>query len=401
MTLPKTETTRRKLRAKHLKMLKRCALGGLTTPSGRPVKVCDRWRADLAAFIEDVGAPPDDGFGYWLCRRDHEGDYEPSNVYWARAQDRSRAGKAAKLSDEQVRDFLFLVHDQDEIPRDIAPLFGIKPSTARNLAMGRAHRLEDYPYPKHPPKHWSAKSRKGRTPVIPIKTVRDILDLVHVHRHIPSAVAKRYGVSPSWVEKVARGELRRLPDYPYPAPRRPPPGAGKFPPLPPFPRAKRALRVPRGERRPDAMVLDILRMIHIERRPYQEVADHFGVSRPWVYQVASGARRNVPGFSYPKKMPDLRSRKSPLPLPPAAVPKPYVPCGLPGDVLDAIRSEAGGGTPFTRSEMLEFMSDAMPPPAEGRRDTRRQQVARAVRTLIGAGLVVETDGVIRAVDEMC
>lgn len=53
----------------------------------RGIKVCARW-SDFALFLADVGPRP--SAGHSIERREGDGDYEPSNVVWATAEEQCR-----------------------------------------------------------------------------------------------------------------------------------------------------------------------------------------------------------------------------------------------------------------------------------------------------------------------
>lgn len=76
---------------------------------GRGVKVCDRWRASFAAFLNDVGERP---AGLWLDRTNNLKGYEPGNVEWKTPTEQQRNKRNNHLI--EVRGKLMTVREAHE-----------------------------------------------------------------------------------------------------------------------------------------------------------------------------------------------------------------------------------------------------------------------------------------------
>lgn len=55
---------------------------------GRGIEVCERWRESFTAFIEDMGRRP--SAEHSIERRNNDGNYEPSNCFWATRLEQGR-----------------------------------------------------------------------------------------------------------------------------------------------------------------------------------------------------------------------------------------------------------------------------------------------------------------------
>jgi hypothetical protein len=89
---------------------------------GRGITLCERWKDDYAAFVEDVGQRPE-GARWSIDRIDNSRGYEPGNVRWATDVRQARNSRLTRM----------LTHDGATLPLgDWADRLGMKPGTLRN-----------------------------------------------------------------------------------------------------------------------------------------------------------------------------------------------------------------------------------------------------------------------------
>lgn len=95
---------------------------------GRGIRVCSRWD-DFTNFAADMGDPPSPQ--HQVDRRDNNGDYEPSNCYWANRseQQRNRRPKPLKYFDKVRALYATGQYTQNGLAR----LLGISPSHVNKI----------------------------------------------------------------------------------------------------------------------------------------------------------------------------------------------------------------------------------------------------------------------------
>lgn len=111
---------------------------------GRGIYVCERWRIDFAAFVEDVGVRPP---GKTLDRKDNDGPYEKDNCIWSTPTRQSRNKRNSPM---------FTFDGTNKHRRDWLEITGVKFGTYRSrVAWGwpEAEALGLVPHPKSSLRH--------------------------------------------------------------------------------------------------------------------------------------------------------------------------------------------------------------------------------------------------------
>lgn len=116
-------------------MVARCTNPGDVSWSrygGAGIRVCERWRGDYAAFLEDMGEQPP---GLTIDRINSAGNYEPGNCRWATRLEQGRNRRSVRLNTEAAKVIRHLAA-RGVCQALLARLHGVSTSSANRAALG-------------------------------------------------------------------------------------------------------------------------------------------------------------------------------------------------------------------------------------------------------------------------
>ena len=156
---------------------------GYPAYGARGIVVCERWRESLENFLADMGEKPD---GMSIERKDNAGNYEPPNCRWATRIEQNRNTRACRML------------------------------TYRGETKAMAAWCEELHLNYNIVRHHIKKGHSvevafedGRRAAVPsIKYSNEIIAQVRAASGPQLAIAKRFGMSQTYVGMLRRGESR-------------------------------------------------------------------------------------------------------------------------------------------------------------------------------------------------
>jgi hypothetical protein len=114
-------------------MIQRCQNpkdDGFVNYGARGIRVCKRW-LEFRNFLADMGVRPK---SLTLERRNNDGDYKPSNCYWASRKEQGRNRRTNKLTREQAAEIRKLKQLKQS---EIALMYGVNQSQVSRIQNGK------------------------------------------------------------------------------------------------------------------------------------------------------------------------------------------------------------------------------------------------------------------------